>query len=45
MHARVPGSQLEVLTGFGHVCLINHDLDLADHVGPWWDRVRPQAAP
>jgi pimeloyl-ACP methyl ester carboxylesterase len=40
MTERVPGSEMRVLEGYGHVCLINHDLDLIDHVAPWWDRVR-----
>ena len=40
MHDRVPGSELEILRGYGHVCLINHDLDLLDHIGPWWERAR-----
>ena len=28
-----------ILEGYGHICLINHDLSLLDHIGPWWDRV------
>jgi hypothetical protein len=28
-----------VLEGYGHVCLINHDLDLIEFIGPWWDDV------
>ncbi len=39
MAERVPEASLTVLEGYGHVCLINHDLDLLDHVGPWWRRV------
>ena len=39
MNERVPDSRLHVLEGYGHVCLINHDLDLIDYVGPWWDEV------
>lgn len=38
MSARVPDSTLCVLEGYGHVCLINHDLNLLDYVGPWYDR-------
>lgn len=38
MAARTPRSELSILTGYGHLCLINHDLDLLDHVGPWWER-------
>lgn len=37
MQERVPRSEVRVLEGYGHVCLINHDLDLIDFVGPWWD--------
>lgn len=36
MARRVPGAALTVLEGYGHVCLINHDLDLTDHIEPWW---------
>lgn len=43
MHARVGPSQLQVLEGYGHVCLINHDLDLCALIGPWWDDVREPA--
>jgi len=39
MAARVPNARLRILEGYGHVCLINHDLDLLEHVGPWWDEV------
>lgn len=39
MAARTPRSDLTILSGYGHICLINHDLDLLDHVGPWWQRV------
>lgn len=37
MAERVPRSTVVILEGFGHVCLINHDLDLLEHVGPWFD--------
>ena len=37
MQERVRRSSLTVLEGYGHVCLINHDLDLTDHVVPWFD--------
>lgn len=43
MSARVPDAEMRVLEGYGHICLINHDLDLLDYVGPWWDRVRERA--
>lgn len=39
MAARVPDAAVSILDGYGHLCLINHDLDLLDHIGPWWDRV------
>lgn len=39
MSERVPDAELVILEGYGHICLINHDLSLLDHVGPWWDRV------
>lgn len=39
MAARVPNSSVSILDGYGHLCLINHDLDLLDHIAPWWDRV------
>lgn len=38
MAERVPDATLRVLEGYGHVCLINHDLDLLDYVGPWYGR-------
>jgi hypothetical protein len=37
MHERVSRSSMEVLEGYGHVCLIDHDLDLTRYVVPWWD--------
>lgn len=37
MAERVPEGRLVILEGYGHICLINHDLDLLDHVGPWFD--------
>ncbi len=36
MHERVDGSSLEIMEGYGHVCLIDHDLDLIEYVEPWW---------
>lgn len=38
MHERVPGSSLTILEGYGHVCLIDHDLDVSRLVVPWWRR-------
>lgn len=37
MHERVIGSSFEILQGYGHVCLIDHDLDVTDYVAPWWN--------
>jgi pimeloyl-ACP methyl ester carboxylesterase len=45
MAERTPTSELTILEGYGHICLINHDLDLLDHVGPWWQRVVAQGGP
>ena len=50
MRERVPDSDMVLLDGYGHICLINHDLDLLDHVGPWWkgvieDLPRPTPSP
>jgi 3-oxoadipate enol-lactonase len=39
MHERVSHSDVSVLEGYGHVCLIDRDLDLLTLVGPWWDSV------
>ncbi|MGH1488928.1 MAG: alpha/beta fold hydrolase [Acidimicrobiales bacterium] len=36
MGARVPNCQVRLLPGYGHCCLINHDLDLGEIVGNWW---------
>ena len=42
MHERVRNSTFEVLEGYGHVCLIDHDLDLTRFVVPWWTANRPE---
>lgn len=39
MDDRVKNSTVSILEGYGHVCLIDHDLDLTDHVVPWWDSI------
>lgn len=39
MAERVPNATRRILEGYGHICLINHDLDLLEIVGPWWDAV------
>ena len=36
MADRVERSTVRVLEGYGHVCLIDDDLDLTDYVVPWW---------
>ncbi len=36
MHERTRHSSMSILQGYGHVCLIDHDLDLTQHVVPWW---------
>jgi len=45
MAERIPDAEMRVLEGYGHVCLINHDLDLLDYVAPWCDRVAGDQAP
>ncbi len=37
MSARAPHSQFVVLQGYGHICLIDHDLNLLDYVQPWFE--------
>ena len=37
MTERVPDAELHILEGYGHVCLIDADLDLNGLVQPWWD--------
>lgn len=39
MASRVPEATVEVLEGYGHICLINHDFDLSEYVVPWLERV------
>ncbi len=38
MGERVPDSEVMLLDGYGHCCLINHDLDVGRIVADWWDR-------
>ncbi len=38
MAERVPNATFQILEGYGHICLINHDLDLLDYVQPWYER-------
>ena len=35
MAARMPKATVRILEGYGHICLINHDLNLLDYIGPW----------
>lgn len=44
MGRRVPNGQVMLLDGYGHCCLINHDLDLAQIVADWWGTQERQAA-
>lgn len=37
MAERIPQATLQILEGYGHVCLINHDLHLVDYIRPWLD--------
>lgn len=38
MGERVPDAEVVLLDGYGHCCLINHDLDVGRIVADWWDR-------
>ncbi len=38
MAERVPRGKAVVLRGYGHICMINHDFDLMDYIGPWFER-------
>jgi pimeloyl-ACP methyl ester carboxylesterase len=35
MAARMPRATVSVLEGYGHICMINHDLSLLDYMLPW----------
>ncbi|MEE9264351.1 MAG: alpha/beta hydrolase [Vicinamibacteria bacterium] len=35
MAARMPKATVKVLRGDGHVCLINHDVNLLEEISPW----------
>jgi len=43
MHERARHSSMSILEGYGHVCLIDHDLDLTTFVLPWWEARRAEA--
>lgn len=45
MGQRVPRSAVIHLDGYGHCCLINHDLDLSELVGDWWSTQETEATP
>lgn len=38
MAARTPRGTVVVLEGYGHICMINHDFDLMNYIGPWSER-------
>ncbi len=37
MAERAPRATVEVLEGYGHICMINHDLDLLERIEPWYE--------
>jgi pimeloyl-ACP methyl ester carboxylesterase len=37
MAARMPRATVRILEGHGHVCLINHELDLLEEITSWID--------
>ena len=37
MAGRMPNATVIPLKGYGHICLINHDFNLMDHLTPWLD--------
>ena len=39
MSARLPNAELQILRGYGHICLINHDFDLMKTISPWLSRL------
>lgn len=39
MAARVPNATLRILEGYGHICLINHDLNLLEYIEPWIEAI------
>jgi pimeloyl-ACP methyl ester carboxylesterase len=39
MASQAPAGSVEILRGYGHSCLITHDLDLSIYVEAWWDHV------
>lgn len=41
MAARMPRARVKVLEGFGHICLITHDLNLLQQIEPWLAELEP----
>lgn len=37
MMRRMPHASMRVLAGYGHICMINHDFSLLEHIEPWLD--------
>jgi len=37
MSSVAPRASMQILRGYGHVCLINRDLDLLEEITPWFD--------
>ena len=35
MTERMPNASMVELKGYGHICLINHDLNLLEYISPW----------
>ncbi|MDH3378508.1 MAG: hypothetical protein OEQ39_16330, partial [Gammaproteobacteria bacterium] len=44
MADRVPHAEIRILEGYGHVCLINHDLNLLDYIAPWYEQFNAAAS-
>ncbi len=36
MAARAPRGTARILEGYGHICMINHDLNLLEYIEPWY---------
>ena len=45
MVEQVPTAELMLLEGYGHCCLINHDLDLGVSITDWWSQVDARMHP
>lgn len=35
MAALMPNATVSVLRGYGHICIIDHDFHLLEHIEPW----------